>query len=94
MRTPRRVDPDRSRHHADRQFRAARERDAKLFETAAEVLSQQFKLTTYRQVAFLNVPGAGTHNFSVDEVNADAFAEAYKDLVNLADKLTSSNAGR
>ena len=36
-------------------FKAARERDAKLFDTAAEVLSEQLKLSTFRHVSFLNV---------------------------------------
>jgi signal transduction histidine kinase len=34
-------------------FQAARERDAQLFETAAEVLGEQFKLATFKEVTFL-----------------------------------------
>lgn len=36
-------------------FKAARERDSKLFDTAAEVLGEQFKLSTFRHLTFLNV---------------------------------------
>lgn len=36
-------------------FKAARERDAKLFDTAAQVLGEQLKLATYRHVSFLSL---------------------------------------
>ena len=36
-------------------FRAARERDAKLYESAAQVLGEQLKVTTFRHISFLNV---------------------------------------
>lgn len=36
-------------------FKAARERDARLFDTAAQVLGEQFKQATFRHVTFLNV---------------------------------------
>jgi hypothetical protein len=36
-------------------FRAARERDAKLFDTATEVLVEQFKINTLRHQNFLNI---------------------------------------
>ena len=36
-------------------FRSAKERDTKLFETAAEVLGQQLRISAFRHVAFLNI---------------------------------------
>ena len=36
-------------------FKAARERDAKLFDTAAQVLGEQLKLATFRHVSFLSL---------------------------------------
>ncbi len=36
-------------------FRAARERDARLAETATQVLGEQLNLTTFKHIAFLNV---------------------------------------
>lgn len=36
-------------------FQAARERDARLFDTAAAVLGEQLKLSTFKEVSFLNV---------------------------------------
>ncbi|MBE2287278.1 MAG: HAMP domain-containing histidine kinase [Prosthecobacter sp.] len=36
-------------------FKAARERDAKLFDTATQVLGEQLKLATYRHVSFLSL---------------------------------------
>jgi signal transduction histidine kinase len=36
-------------------FRSARERDQRLFESAAQVLGEQLQLSTYRAVSFLNI---------------------------------------
>ncbi|MBL8961420.1 MAG: hypothetical protein JNJ98_16295 [Gemmatimonadetes bacterium] len=38
-----------------------------------------------REVAFLNVPGAGTHNFSVDEANGYLYAAYYNGGVQVLD---------
>lgn len=38
---------------ASRTFEAARERDARLYETAVEVLGEQMKLTSFKEVSFL-----------------------------------------
>ena len=36
-------------------FRSAKERDGKLFETAAEVLGQQLRISTFQPITFLNI---------------------------------------
>jgi len=36
-------------------FQAARERDARLFDTASQVLGEQLRLSTFKHVTFLNV---------------------------------------
>lgn len=41
--------------------------------------------TAMREVAFLNVPGAGTHNFSVDETNGFLYAAYYNAGVQVVD---------
>ncbi|MBL8962108.1 MAG: hypothetical protein JNJ98_19760, partial [Gemmatimonadetes bacterium] len=42
-------------------------------------------LAAMREVAFLNVPGAGTHNFSVDEANGYLYAAYYNGGVQVLD---------
>ncbi|MBK8250280.1 MAG: hypothetical protein IPK85_23235 [Gemmatimonadetes bacterium] len=42
-------------------------------------------LAAMREVAFLNVPGAGTHNFSVDETNGYLYAAYYNGGVQALD---------